>query len=451
MRLVIIRRILTVRLALLFIIDYWRICIVSRRLEGKAREEAVNRICQKAGRRMKNTAFLLKGIIVKIGQFLSMRHDVLPSAFTQELIDLQDSLPAIPYHRISRSIEKELGKPIEDVFQTFEKDAVAAASLAQVHRAILKDGNKVAVKILRPNIEKIAKADMSTLRLIARVVQRIPALRKKMNFVELHQEFSKTIYRELDGIQEMGHIQKFKHLFHQSIKVPTVYEQYTTKRLLIMEYIEGTKIADQAQLKNDNINTLKNAEVILECYLRQVLVHGFIHLDPHPGNILIKRNGQVCFLDFGMVTQLSTEEIQTIRDLLQSIMFADVDGIVSCIEKLGYIPDQTQKERVTLIIKSIYDSLLYSQDQTDQAPSFQRVVGTLRSFIKDNPIQLQAKYMFLLRCIGILMTTLTTLAPTIILKESLMKFGPDVFMTPIANNNEVELGERETSLKKQTV
>jgi predicted unusual protein kinase regulating ubiquinone biosynthesis (AarF/ABC1/UbiB family) len=437
MRLVIIRRVITVRLALLFLLDYWKIYMVSKRLHGIEREEAINRICKKSGRRMKKTAFLLKGMIVKIGQFLSMRHDIFPKAFTNELIDLQDSLPAVPFHKIYRSIEKELGQPLDEVFHTFEKDAIAAASLAQVHRAVLKDGNKVAVKIFRPKIEQIAQADMRTLRLIALVVQRIPALSKKMDFVELHREFSKTIYRELDGIQEMSHIERFKHMFgsHHSIKVPYVFEQYTSKRLLIMEFIEAINISDRTKLQENNIDSLRNAELILECYLRQILVHGFIHLDPHPGNILIKHNGDVCFLDFGMVAQLSKQEVQTFRYLIQSIMLGDVDGIVSSLDKLGYIPDQRQRDKVTLIILNVFESL---NESNHKEPSFQRVIGILRSFIKDNPIQLQAKYMFLMRCIGILMTTLTTLAPNISLMETIMKIGPEIFNTPIAVDEERE-------------
>lgn len=430
MRWVIIRRILTVRLALLLVIDYWRICRVSKRFSGMEREEAINRICQKAGRRLKNTASLLKGVIVKIGQFLNTRYDLLPKAFTQELEGLQDSLPALPYQKIYPSIEKELGQRIEDVFLTFEKEAVAA-SLAQVHQAVLKDGNKVAVKILRPGIEKIVKADLSTLRLIAKVVQRIPSLRQKMDFVNLHDEFSKTILRELDGNQEMEHIKRFKQMF-SAIKAPFVYEQYTTKRLLIMEYIEGSKITNEAPFRN--MDRIKTAESILDCYLRQVLVYGFIHLDPHPGNILIKDNGEVCLIDFGMVAQLSNAEVKTFRYLLQSMMLGEVDGMVSCLDTLGYIPNENDREKVKQIIRHFLE-IRYKGDNEGESPSFQRVVSSLRSFIQDSPIQLQAKYMFLIRCIGILITTINTIAPHINWMESLIKIGPSIFNTPIATKS----------------
>jgi predicted unusual protein kinase regulating ubiquinone biosynthesis (AarF/ABC1/UbiB family) len=439
MRWIIIRRILTIRLALLFVIDYWKICIVTRHLKGIEQEKAMNRIYRKAGRRMKSTAFLLKGIIVKIGQFINMRHDILPMAFTKELTDLQDSLPAVPFHKIYRSIERELGQQLDDVFLSFEKNAVAAASLAQVHRAVLKDGNKVAVKILRPGIEQITKADLSTLRIIAWVVQRIPGIRRKMDFVNLHREFSKTIWRELDGIQEMEHMEKFNRMFanQDSIHVPFVYKEFTSKRLLTMEFIEGSKITDEKHLKVRNIDGLKTAEAILECYFRQILVYGFIHLDPHPGNILIKDNGEVYLLDFGMVDQLSKQEVQTLRHLLQSFMIGDVDGIVSCIDNFGYIPDQSHIERVKQMITKFMDSL-DSLEFNDETSSIQNVVSNLRSFIQDNPIQLQAKYMFLFRCIGMLMTTITTLAPSIIWMESLFKIGPTVFNTPITIENKID-------------
>ncbi len=432
MRLKIIRRLLIVRLVLSFIADYWRIGRIDQKLQGQARTAAVNRISAKAGKRLRLTAFRLQGIIVKAGQFLSMRQDLLPRAFTNELADLQDTLPAASFAAIRPFIERELGQTLNQAFKQFDEKAVAAASLAQVHRAFLHDGTEVAVKVWRPHIERLAKADLDTLGLLAKITKRLPSIRRKMDFVELHRKFTETIGRELDGLQELTHMQRFRAIFadHPQIVVPRVYEKLTTKRLLVMEYMEGARITDRKQLALWGVDGLKTAEVLLDIYLRQLLVYGFIHVDPHPGNILILPDHRIGLLDFGMTEELSAREIGALRTLLQSVFMRDLDGILTALDQLGFLRPDVDRESLRPAIGHALDHL-GGQSDLRQPPSLQSVVAGLRSLLRDSPIQLQAKYMFLVRGTGILITTLALLAPRTNWLEVMAGIGPSVFMTPI--------------------
>lgn len=426
------RRFLLIRLALSFVLDYKKITHLNKRLSGAEREREVNKVCRKAGKRMRNTAFHMKGIIVKVGQFLSMRRDLLPQAFIQELADLQDALPAEPYQTIRPYIEHELKQNIDEAFRKFETEAVAAASLAQVHKAVLSDGTQVAVKILRPNMEKLAKADLDTLGLIAKVTQRFPALGHKMNFVQLHREFTETIQRELNGLSEQEHLLRFTKMFanNQQIKVPKVYDSYTTHRLIVMEYIEGARITDKKLLSEWKIDRSIVAGSLLGAYMQQLLVYGFIHLDPHPGNLLILPGNRICFLDFGMVDELSADEVKTLRSLLQNIIFQNPDGILRAFERLGFLAPGADTSHLKPIINHVLSQLSGSVE-SGEVPELKTVVSGLKSFLHDNSIQLQAKYMFLIRGTGILITTLAIISPHTDWMGLLFDIVPPVMESPV--------------------
>ncbi len=419
MKIKLIRRLLIIRLALSFVFDYWKICRLNRKLQGMQLETEVNHICAQAGKRMRLTAFRLKGIIVKIGQFLSMREDLLPQAFTEQLTELQDAMPAAPFRSVHSIIEQELNQKIQAVFSSFDENAVAAASLAQVHKAVLLNGTKVAVKVLRPGMEKMAQADLDSLGLVAKITQRIPSLSRKMNFVELHQQFTETIHRELDFGQELFHLQRIEDMFSkdQRLKVPKAYQEYCSRRLLVLEYVEGARITDKRTLAAWKVDGLSMAETLLEAYLRQLFLYGFIHVDPHPGNLLILPDHRLCMLDFGMIHELTTNEVKTIRLLLQSFLFHDIDGILSALEQLGYLHPDANREQLRNNFSQIHDCK-------------QLNIAKLKMLLQNSPLKLRAKYMFLLRGTGLLKSSLTLMAPHADLFNLLLKVGPSVFMTP---------------------
>lgn len=434
------RRFLLIRLVLSFVLDYWKIERLKKQLSGEECEREINRVCQKAGKRMRYTAFQMKGIIVKAGQFLSMRQDLLPQAFIQELTDLQDSLPAEPFHKIQPYLEQELKTDIFKTFREFEKEAIAAASLAQVHRAVLPDGTNVAVKILRPHMEELAQADLDTLGLIAKVTQRFPTLSSKMNFVLLHREFTETIQRELNGFSESEHLQRFASMFanDKRIVIPKIYDSYTTQRLLVMEYMEGARVTNHKLLFEWKIDGRAIAETLLDAYMQQLLVHGFVHVDPHPGNLLILPGNRLCFLDFGMVNQLTVDEVKNLRSLLQNILFQNIDGILSNFEHLGFIRQGFDYSHLRSMIHYVIDQMNNS-DRNGEVPELSTVVSGMKSFLHDHSIQLQAKYMLLIRGTGILITTLSILAPRNNWMELLFNIVPPLITTPIQGSETINI------------
>lgn len=432
MRITIIRRLLIIRLVLSLVLDYWKVCRIEKRLQGVERTAALNRIYSNAGKRVRWTAFKLKSIIVKIGQFLSMRGDLLPHAFTNELTDLHDALPPAPFSSVRRLLEKELNGDIHTVFKEFNEEPIAAASLAQVHKATILDGTVVAVKVIKPKMERFAQIDLNTIGLAARVINRIPAFRRKMNFVDMHREFTETIHRELDCRQEVSHMERFAEMFsdNPNVKIPNVYKELCTKRLLIMEFIEGARVTDHETLSKWKVDRTAIGETLLDAYFKQLLVYGFIHVDPHPGNLLILRDHRLCFLDFGMIDELTTDEVKTIRRLFQSVMFSDIDGILSAFEDLGFLPPQTNHKELAPMISQVLNRLSGSDGQQN-SPELKQFVAGMKFFIKNSPIQLQAKYMFLLRGTGILITVLNQLAPGTNWMEILLRVGPAIFSTSV--------------------
>lgn len=217
------RRLQIIRLA----VRLYRIFKRIQRLEAQASDPAqVEELYTKAGRSIRETAYRLCGAIVKAGQFLSLRQELFPEAFTRELQGLQDKVPHVPFAAIQATVEKEWKRPLKGVFSQFDEEPIASASLAQVHRAQLTDGRSVAVKVLRPGIEQLVDIDLSTLGRVVRVIDRISRLHKRMDFVALHKEFSDTLGRELDMNAEADHMHRFRQGvgFNSCLVIPAVLE-----------------------------------------------------------------------------------------------------------------------------------------------------------------------------------------------------------------------------------
>lgn len=429
----VIRRLRIIWLAFSFVLDYRKISQLERKSTGQILEREVDRISRRAGQRMRRTAFQLQGVIVKVGQFLSMRQDLLPAAFVSELQDLQDNMPAAPFRIIKPLLERSLAKTLVEVFLNVDEDAIAAASLAQVHKATLINGDSVAVKILRPNIERFVKIDLNTLRLVAKVAHRIPSIRAKMNFIELHREFTETVSREVNCKKEKDQLIRFQQLFKNDsrIHVPRIYDEFTSERLLVMEYIDGVKITDVNAWTTWGIKQSDIVQTLLDSYLKQALSFGFVHLDPHPGNLLILADGRICFLDFGMVGLYNSHELENFRALLQAIMMRQAESVVSALTGLGYIRESADIQSFTAKVDQLLKTVQIS-DARESGPRLGEAVKTIRSLVIDSPIQMQAKYMFLIRTTGILITVLREVAPRANWPELLMDHVLPIMMAPIA-------------------
>ncbi|HKV59479.1 MAG TPA: AarF/UbiB family protein, partial [Ktedonobacteraceae bacterium] len=293
----------------------------------------------------RHTAVKLGVLMIKLGQFLSSRADLLPEQALAAISSLQDEVPAAPFSHVLSVVETELGKPVEEIFSVLERKATAAASLGQVHKAVLlSNGATVAVKVQRPNIEQLVHSDLSTLKFVIWIINRFVDTSEFIDLMGVYREFKRTVYEEIDYITEAANAKRFKEMFKDdpTIRIPAIYDEYTTQRVLVLEWIEGIKINDYATLDREGIDRLEVAKRTVQTYFYQFFDAGFFHADPHPGNIFVKKGapGQgpiIEFVDFGMVGTLSKTMKKALKDLFLSFVTRDSHALVEALARLGFI------------------------------------------------------------------------------------------------------------------
>jgi predicted unusual protein kinase regulating ubiquinone biosynthesis (AarF/ABC1/UbiB family) len=261
---------------------------------------------------------------VKLGQILSTRADLLPDSYLTALSRLQDEVAPIPFADVERTLHEELGVRISKAFRDFDATPLAAASLAQVHRAALRDGRPVAVKIQRPGVRLQAADDLDVLESVASVTERVSATAARYEVGRLVREFRATLLRELDYRMEAENLRMLGRNLagFDRVFVPQPVADYSTSRVLTMDYVAGTKVTALSRVAHAEISAAELADVLFAAYLKQIFVDGFFHADPHPGNLLVTRDGRLAMLDLGMVAHLTPR----FQDLLLQLLAAIADG-----------------------------------------------------------------------------------------------------------------------------
>ncbi len=278
---------------------------------------------------------------VKLGQVLATRPDLIPMSLVNELRQLQDKVAPFDTDGIKKHVEAEYGRPLEELFAEFDLKPLAAASIAQVHRATLKDGRKAVLKIQRPNLERIIATDLDLLGWFADTLEeRLPEARR-FRPAAIVAEFKKSIVKEIDFQTEAYHIKRFAKNFKDdpTVYVPHVFDELTTSRILCEEFIEGIKLNDPKLHARDDVDKPLLARHGIRFILEQALVHGFFHADPHPGNIFWLPGNRICCIDYGMMGILEQERIDELLDYLVGVLTRDVDKIVRLFARLGLIGD----------------------------------------------------------------------------------------------------------------
>ncbi len=294
---------------------------------------------------------------VKLGQVLSTRPDVIPKEYAEEFRKLQDKVPALPFADVAGQIQGELGEPHSALFAEVDPTPLAAASIAQVHLARLHSGEEVVLKIRRPGIERVVETDLDILAGLAYLMERhLPGV-DIYDPSGLVKEFRRTIHREMDFTREGHTIDRFSANFSGDSKVhlPKVFWDYTGERVLTLEYVRGTKVTDFERLTEQGHDLQEIAGRGADFFLRQVLVHGYFHGDPHPGNFFILPDGAICLLDFGMVGRLESELKRQLVDLLVSVLQRDVDRIISQLLYSGDLSDEADRKALRRDLSEFID------------------------------------------------------------------------------------------------
>lgn len=379
-----------------FFIQYWWMGKTKRFLGKERTDQKYRVIYTSQARKFTNTAVELGGLIIKLGQFVSTRVDILPKEFTDPLSELQDSVAPVESEMIVGRIEEELSGSVGSLFESFIPTPVAAASLGQVHKATLKDGQQVAVKVMRPGIKEVVALDLSTFKVLIAFAKRFTKVSRFVDLEDIYHEFQEVIAEELDYQQEAQHMERFRGQFvdFPGVAIPYVYWEYTTSKVLVMEYIDGVKINELDKLKGLKINPKKLSSILYLSYLKQLLVDGFFHADPHPGNLLVKNDGTLVYIDFGMVGKVSNEMKKNIVRLVMAVYRKDAGGIVNAFADLGFLRKQAERAALIKNMKVVLSGFSEGGFKLENIQN-EEVLEELREFLYQQPFQIPSRTTFL--------------------------------------------------------
>lgn len=295
--------------------------------------------------RVKRAILKLNGLFIKIGQMLSILNNFLPETFQKPLEELQDKIPARPYAEVRERIIQELGKAPEELFTRFDQEPLASASIGQAHRAQLKDGTEVVVKVQHMGIESTARIDLEIIRRLIQVSAWFYSV-KGMDYV--YTQVKLMIEEELDFVKEAAAMVKIRVNLQAepSLSIPEIHPQYSATRVMTTTWYDGVKISNLEQIDAWGLDRRALASTLLRAYSKMVLKDGFYHADPHPGNILVQSNGTVVLLDFGATGQLSPALREGIPKMIESAVKNDTQGIIEAVRLMGFLAEGREAEQI---------------------------------------------------------------------------------------------------------
>lgn len=332
---------------------------------------------------------------IKIGQALSTRPDLVPPVYLEEFTRLQDQLPAFPNEIAYQFIQEELGQPPEEIYTELSAQPIAAASLGQVYKGKLKTGEEVAVKVQRPDLRERITIDLYILRGLAGWVQK-KVKRVRSDLVGILDELGDRIFEEMDYIHEGENAERFFELYGhiQDIYVPKIYWEYTNRRVLTMEWINGTKLTQTAEISAQGIDARYLIEVGVQCSLRQLLEHGFFHADPHPGNLLATADGKLAYLDFGMMSEVKPPQRYGLIEAIVHVVNRDFEGLAQDYVKLDFLSPETD---LTPIIPAFAKVFANAQGASVAEFNIKSITDDLSELMYEYPFRVPPYYALIIR------------------------------------------------------
>jgi len=345
-----------------------------------------------------NQLIKLGSAFIKIGQLLSARPDLIPNTWIQELSKLQDQVPNFSFAQVEETIRNELGSKFNEIDQII-CDPVGSASLAQVHRATLKDGKKVVFKVQRPNLKELFIIDLGIMQQIAGLLQKNKNWSRGRNWVEIAKECRKVLMKELDFNCEAQYAARFRQQFldDENVEVPEVIWDMSSEKVLCLSYVEGTKISDLEKLKSQEIDLSKIAEIGAISYLKQLVNYGFFHADPHPGNLAVSSEGKLIFYDFGMMGNISNNLQTRLGGMVKAAALRDASSLVSQLQQAGLISKDIDVGPVRRLVRLMLKEAL--------TPPFspniiEKLSGDLYELVYETPFQLPVDLIFVMRALS---------------------------------------------------
>lgn len=397
---------------------WWEVALPAvglRKWAARGRKERLQRVAV----RFRALAVDMGGVLIKVGQFLSTRMDVLPPDITAELAGLQDEVQPEPFANVVAVLEAEFGLPLTEKFSWFDEEPVAAASIGQVHRACLAGSDcrpNVVVKVQRRLIPQIVETDLAALAVVARWIDRYPPLRRRADMPRLIGEFSQSLREEIDYLNEGRNAETFAQNFanRPEVRVPRVHWTHTTRRVLCLEDVQAIKISDTAAIEAAGIPRSEVASRLFDTYLKQIFEDRFFHADPHPGNLFVQpgergADGKVAwkltFIDFGMTGTLTPHVMQTLRDALIGIALQDAERVVRAYQDLDALLPGADTEQLRRATQRVFERF-WGKTANDilklsprEALAFIDEFGDL---LYQMPFQVPENMILLARCVAIL-------------------------------------------------
>jgi ubiquinone biosynthesis protein len=378
-----------------------------------------------AGSRPKRIRLALEELgptFIKMGQLLSTRPDLVPPDYIKELEHLQDQVAPEPADKIMSQLQRELGGEIENIFDSFDKKPIAAGSIAQIHRAVTRDGLNVAVKIRRPGIVDIIRSECEILQDLAGILKNTLFERETIDLEDMVAEFTEAVSKETDLANERRNLLRFSRLFNEdhTVHIPEVYEKYCTAGVLTMEFINGIKPTNQQALKEGGLDCRLLARRGAQFVLRQMFEFGFFHTDPHPGNFFILNENVLAPIDFGQVARLSVHDRRFFNEIVLSIVDRDASHIVRCLERDDMLADKTDVHKLTADIEQLIDN--YHDYRLKDIP-FGTIATHTFDLFRNNHVHPPTQFTLMLKSMMTIESLATSLDPEFRLIEALKPYA----------------------------
>ncbi|MBU0904824.1 MAG: AarF/ABC1/UbiB kinase family protein [Firmicutes bacterium] len=395
-----------------------QVTFFQRRYKGRwtsATDVKWEKLVTKQAKEYKRTALKIGGLMIKMGQFLSTRADIMPPSFIAELEGLTDRVPSVPREKALVLLEEEWNVVHTDYLSFLSDKPVASASIGEVYKGTLLDGTTVAIKIQRPDIDRILRADFRAMKIVIWLAKKFTSFGKQIDFNLLYSEMVETIGAELNFLQELRNGRQFAERFEDmpGVVFPVYFDELSTRRVLVMEWIEGARVTDLAFIERNGINRRVLSERLFRLFLEQVLDGGQFHADPHGGNILLKPDGTIVLIDFGMVGSISQSESRSVLKVVEGIIFKQYDQVLDGLEELRFLLPNADRRLLADSISRVVAA--YESEELTQMDSFvvDRLLDDLRLIVRTQPVQLPAEFAFFGRAVSTFVGVLHVLDPKV--------------------------------------